>query len=101
MGVAWLWPNAPPVSPVSRPVELVELFDPRAALAFTVAPPVQDDPVGALSRPSSSLTVGLTSPAPFRIGTTLQLKYGSVLPSAPCASAELTELLKSWLAQAR
>ena len=49
---------------------------PARCAAFTVAPAVHAAPVGGFSRPSSSLTVGLTSPAPFRIGTTLQLKYG-------------------------
>ena len=55
--------------------------------------------VGGLSRPTSRFTLGLTFGRLSSSGRTSQLKYTRLRPIGPCASAVLTTLLRSWLAQ--
>ena len=96
-----------PSSFIVKPLPEVERVRTRAAAALPVAAPglrpcaTHSSPVGGLKSATSRRTVALTSPAPFRIGSTSQFRYTSVRPTGPCASAVLSTLLRSWLAHSR
>src|SRR5439155_4231349 len=101
-------PEPAPKPGATRPPSRPPAGERAGAGACALAPPLVSRcrlahvcAVGGLSRPTSRLTVGLTSATPLSSGATSQLKYTSVRPSTPWALALLTTLLRLWLPQSR